>query len=236
MIGLLKTFGKGFLYVLGLPFFLVALALFGVLGLCAFIFQLIKSVIFFFTGHKFFPELKEDKELRLLKEGNNHPQEDVNSQPVSPSNDIITPLPQENNVERTAAEETINPTPVFVHKDNIEKACFTDDQPLNNLLKEEEEVLPNVELDDVPFEEETPAPVEETPLEAKEEKPTVAIFEEEPKQEETILETSEKKNDNEDELVEQLETYVPKSSTYNEIDDEDDEGDTDSGVNIDYDL
>ena len=91
MIGLLKTFGKGFLYVLGLPFFLVALALFGVLGLCAFIFQLIKSVIFFFTGHKFFPELKEDKELRLLKEGSNHPQEDVNSQPVSPSNDIITP-------------------------------------------------------------------------------------------------------------------------------------------------
>ena len=69
MVSLLKTFGKGILYVIGFPFFLAALLLFGVIGLFAFLFQLIKSIIYFFTGQKFFPELPEDKQLRLMREG-----------------------------------------------------------------------------------------------------------------------------------------------------------------------
>ena len=68
MIDLLKAFGRGVLYVLALPFFLVALALFAVIGLGDFIFQICKSIVFFFTGQKFFPELPEDRELRLRRE------------------------------------------------------------------------------------------------------------------------------------------------------------------------
>ena len=68
MVDLLKAFGRGILYVLAFPFFIVVLAVFAVIGFIAFIFQLIKSVIFFFTGQKFFPELPEDKQLRLMKE------------------------------------------------------------------------------------------------------------------------------------------------------------------------
>ena len=68
MVDLLKAFGRGIIYILCFPFFLVALAIFAVIGFIAFIFQLIKSIIFFFTGQKFFPELPEDKELRLMKE------------------------------------------------------------------------------------------------------------------------------------------------------------------------
>ena len=68
MVDLLKAFGRGILYILCFPFFLVTLAIFAVIGLLAFIFQLIKSIFYFFTGQKFFPELPEDKELRLMKE------------------------------------------------------------------------------------------------------------------------------------------------------------------------
>ena len=68
MVSLLKMFGKGILYVIGFPFFIVALLIFGVIGLFLFIFQLFKSIIYFFTGQKFFPELPEDKELRMKRE------------------------------------------------------------------------------------------------------------------------------------------------------------------------
>ena len=68
MVDLLKAFGRGIIYVICFPFFIVALAIFAVIGLLAFIFQLIKSIIFFYTGQKFFPELPEDKELRLMQE------------------------------------------------------------------------------------------------------------------------------------------------------------------------
>lgn len=68
MVSLLKTFGKGILYVIGFPFFIVALLIFGAIGVFLFIIQLFKCIIYFFTGQKFFPELPEDKELRMRQE------------------------------------------------------------------------------------------------------------------------------------------------------------------------
>ena len=84
MVDLLKAFGRGIIYVICFPFFIVALAIFAVIGLLAFIFQLIKSIIFFFTGQKFFPELPEDKELRLMQEAEEarrNPQPQTQAQP-----------------------------------------------------------------------------------------------------------------------------------------------------------
>lgn len=71
MVELLKNFGKGILYVIGFPFFLVALIFFAALGLLAFIFQVVKSILFFFTGQKFFPDLPEDKMLKAMKAAKN---------------------------------------------------------------------------------------------------------------------------------------------------------------------
>ena len=67
MVNLLKMFGKGILYILGFPFFVLALIIFGAVGIFLFLFQLIKSIFYFFSGRQFFPELPEDKELRLMK-------------------------------------------------------------------------------------------------------------------------------------------------------------------------
>ena len=201
MVNLLKTFGKGLLYVICTPFFIVALVIFGAVGLLAFIFQIFKSIIFFFTGQKFFPELAEDKELRLMKEEANKQNEPIMQ---DNSNSIISPIYE--NVQKEP-----EPAPVFIQRTQpeptIEQACFEDTSSLEDLVNDEEESLP-----EPPIEEEK---------EIKEKKHTVLETNEEPQEEE--------------ETFEELETYVPRSSTYTDADDEE-ENDTNSGVDIDYNL
>lgn len=200
MISLLKTFGKGLLYVIGAPFFLVALALFGVIGLFAFIFQIIKSVIYFFTGQSFFPELAEDKKLRLMREAaeaQNQPQENSVASPV------ITPI------QNDVLEE--QPQPVFVQRETpaptIEETVFEDTSSLEDFIEEDH--------------------VEETPIESE--------YDDEPLEEEhTVLQTNDEEETTEDDF-EELETYVPRSSTYSDASDDED-NDTSSGVDIDYNL
>lgn len=227
MVNLLKTFAKGLLYVIGLPFFLVALAIFGVIGLIAFIFQIIKSIIFFFTGQKFFPELPEDKELRLLKEG---PKE-----PVSNSEMVNEPVKEETNSVFTFLKEEPQVAPITTQSEpvmeenkpvsTIEEACF--ETPKEEVAQEE---APVVQEDD-PFAGLLNNEVEES----KQEDVVLPQEEEKPIQKETVLETASK--DDDDELMEELETYVPRSSNYGQNIDEDDDNDTDDmGVNINYDL
>ena len=216
MASLLKTFGKGILYVLGLPFFILALLIFGVLGIFAFLFQFFKSIIFFFTGQKFFPELPEDKELRLLKAGASP---SIEPEPQR-EQDIIMPYQKEAEPEPVfeLAPEEPEPEPVAT---TIEDACFKPSFEVEPEEQEPEEVIEeeiheeglNDLLDDEP---------EEDPFETN-----IPMGDEE----HTILETAEKK-ESEEELVEELETYVPRSSNY--ADDFDDE-DTDTGVDIKYD-
>ena len=196
MVSLLKTFGKGVLYVVGLPFFILALLLYAVFGLFAFLFQAIKSVVFFFTGQRFFPELPEDKELRLLKERAYQAAgaPSMEETPRQEENDIIFPFTEE---EKIQEQPTLEEKPEF---NTIEEACFNDTELDDSLVELEEE------------------PSNEEPIE-------------EDKQE-TVLQTAEPKQD-EDDLVEELETYVPRSSNYSAADEDED---TDSGVDIDYDY
>lgn len=249
MVSLLKTIGKGFLYVLGFPFFVVALALFGAIGLLAFIFQIIKSIIFFFTGHKFFPELKEDQEVRAIKEANNplrRQEEPINKPVVDNTPNIITPIVEEERVDNVPVKEEEIITREVTPTKTVEEACFVQDEPLQNLLnssneleselQKEPEIESEVEIKEEIKEEpifEAPsfiAPKEETPVEETKEN------EEQIVKEETVLDIKEKEKDD-DELVEVLETYVPKSSTYSAIEsDDDDDNDTDNGVSIDYNL
>ena len=204
MIGLLKAFGKGILYVIGAPFFVVALVLFGAIGLLAFIFQIFKSIIFFFTGQKFFPELPEDKELRLKREAAASKEEPVQEER---DDNIISPI-----FEEEIPMPEIKEAPIFIEREEtkpeptIEETVFEDTSSLEDFISDEEEEIP----------EET---VEEEPI--VEEK-------------HTILETSEEPEEEEEEF-EELETYVPRSSTYSDANDDEDNN-TDSGVDIKYDL
>lgn len=228
MVSLLKTFGKGILYVIGLPFFLVALVLFGVFGLFAFIFQLFKSIIYFFTGQKFFPDLPEDKQLKLLKEGPQaEKQEDMPMErevtPREEEKPLIYPYVQEPPREEPVPEEQILSR--MTNEETVEEACFG---------KPEEE--PATEEVEESIEE---TPVEEESCDSQEEYQEEEIVQDEEEKEsnaeEDVVETS--NDESEEEQEEGLEVYVPKSSNYNDnIFDDDEDTDDDNGVDIRFDV
>lgn len=213
MIGLLKAFGKGLLYVIGFPFFLLALAVFAIIGLFLFIYQIIRSIIYFFTGQKFFPELEEDKELRLRKEAAERGNEIID-QPVEDHQEIITPLIEERPMVSEPEESSF---------ETVEEACFKDEPSIKEEVKEEPEEAVLVSL----AREERIEPIEE---EIHEEE----IIEEDNSFEEMREDTL--KTAEEEEIIiadEELEEYIPKgSSIMSDIDEED----TSNGVDIDYDL
>ena len=155
MVDLLKAFGRGILYILCFPFFLVALAIFAVIGLLAFIFQLIKSIFYFFTGQKFFPELPEDKELRLMKEAEeakNNPQPQPQPQVNNQGQGGL--LYEETYDEDDFLEEPTPETPLPRQQTTIEEVVF------------EEEPAPEVAPSQAPVEE-TPAPQPQVQEEVK---------------------------------------------------------------------
>ena len=213
MVSLLKTFGKGVLYVVGLPFFILALVIFAIIGIFAFLYQIIISIFFFFTGRTFFPELPEDKELRLKKESanQNNAFESSMSEQLQEEPSIVSHYEEAPVKEEQPVEEK----PMF---STVEEACFEETKEEMPIEDTQEESDPFGSLLDPASEEDEPT-LEEVKLERKEE---------------TLVETAEPKLD-EDDLVEELETYVPRSSTYSANDDDDDD-DTDIGVDIDYDF
>ena len=220
MVDLLKAFGRGILYILCFPFFLVALAIFAVIGLLAFIFQLIKSIFYFFTGQKFFPELPEDKELRLMNEA-----EDAKNNPQP------QPQPQVNNQgqggllyeetydEDDFLEEPTPETPLPRQETTIEEVVF------------EEEPAPEVAPVQAPAEE-TPAPQPQVQEEAKPEPVKELIPDDHEDPLDDFLDPfGEDSKPVEEE--EELEVYKPKGTTDDTY--SIDEDDTDSGVNINFD-
>ena len=76
MASLLKSFGKGCLYILVLPVLLVILAVYAVVGVGMFIYVSIKGIILFFTGRSF-GELSEDIKARAILEGTDDTNESV---------------------------------------------------------------------------------------------------------------------------------------------------------------
>lgn len=157
MVNLLKTFGKGILYVIGLPFFIVALVIFGAIGLIAFVFQLIKSIFFFFTGQKFFPELPEDKELRLKMEQANNPYPNMNNEAEETLYQEEPVFEEEPLVRNEKVEPKYTTTP-------IEEACFKD-ETIEPSFEE-----PEVEIEETPIEDIEPEEPFDNPLDDIEEK------------------------------------------------------------------
>ena len=237
MVSLLKTFGKGILYVIGFPFFLAALLLFGVIGLFAFLFQLIKSIIYFFTGQKFFPELPEDKQLRLMREGPEEKEE------AEPEPDIVTPVSEPKLQKETAQnvypfvqepiEEPVPEEEIFrnIKSSSVEEACFQEDSHDEvELAEDEEEEQPDLSslLNDGSEEEEDVSSVDSSLKEIDEQDTSKE------EEEETLLETSVEQE--EEEEFEELETYVPGSSNYSNDVLDDDDTDDEGGVDIKYDV
>lgn len=220
MVDLLKAFGRGILYILCFPFFLVALAIFAVIGLLAFIFQLIKSIFYFFTGQKFFPELPEDKELRLMKEAEeakNNPQPQPQPQVNNQGQGGL--LYEETYDEDDFLEEPTPETPLPRQQTTIEEVVF------------EEEPTPEVAPIQAPVEE-TPAPQPQVQEEVKPEPVKELIPDDHEDPLDDFLDPFGEDNKPVEE-EEELEVYRPKGTTDDTY--SIDEDDTDSGVNINFD-
>ena len=223
MVDLLKAFGRGILYVILCPFFLVVLALFAVIGLLAFIFQLFKSIFYFFTGQKFFPELPEDKELRLKREAEEaarNPQPQPQAQPLAkPQNNLVFEemLDENDFVEEPAPIVTPISRPA---PQSVEQACF------------QEEVKPAPAPQPAPAPAPAPRMPEPEPEPVKEE-----LISDKDADDAPLSDFLDPFNDEpvmRDESNEILEVYKPKGN--NDYADADDyEDDTDSGVNIKFD-
>ena len=231
MVNLLKTFGKGILYIIGFPFFVVALLIFGVIGIFLFIFHLFKSIIFFFTGQKFFPELPEDKELRLKQEAAYaaaHPEETIIYQdPSLQENSDPVPPPM---IEQVAfSEEPEYEKPIYQEP----KYRPLYEEPTYNEPKVEEPVpAQEPEQSIEPEVQEKDAELEEASFEQPEEEEDVLsqLTRDEPEQ--SIDTSSEEKSEEPED--EELEQYVPKGSTY--LDDIEEDDASTGGVDIDYDV
>ena len=209
MIKLLKTFGRGILYVIGFPFFVVTLLIFAVIGVFLFLYQIVKSITDFFTGRKFFPELPEDRELRMKMEAAEAASQPQNQVVNQSNDDIIIPLIEEEIVKK---EEPV------VKETTIEEAVFLE-TPKQEVVEEKVE---EPEEDDV-----FKSLLINEPLQREEPQDTIDIVEE---REIKTAPTKEIVVEDDD-----LEEYIPGGSSYSE-DIDDDEEDTKGGVRIDFDL
>lgn len=227
MVNLLKTFGKGILYIIGFPFFVVALLIFGVIGIFLFIFHLIKSIIYFFTGQKFFPELPEDKQLRLKQEATYaaaHPENTIIEQDQMVQENIESPM-----IEQVAfSEEPAYEKPIYQepkYRPLYEEPLYSEPKLEEPLPKQEPEIEePKVEeeaplLDEATFEQEEND--EDVLSELTRDEPEHSI--------DTSIEEKEEPVDDEP-----LEEYVPRGSTY--LDDVEEDDASTGGVDIDYDV
>ena len=227
MVSLLKTFGKGVLYVIGLPFFILALLLFAIYGLGAFLFQAIKSIIYFFTGQKFFPELPEDKQLRLKQEAAYaaaHPENTIFEQDPMVQENIESPM-----IEQVAfSEEPAYEKPIYQepkYRPLYEEPLFNEPKLEEPLPKQEPEI------EEPKVEEEAPL-LEEATFEQEENDEDVLseLTRDEPEHSiDTSIEEKEEPVDDEP-----LEEYVPRGSTY--LDDVEEDDASTGGVDIDYDV
>ena len=69
MMRFFKTFGKGILYFIGLPFLIVFLVLYGIYLFGIFLYYFLKMIIYFFKGKKFnLKDEMDDKALYILKQ------------------------------------------------------------------------------------------------------------------------------------------------------------------------
>ena len=227
MVDLLKAFGRGIIYVLCFPFFVVALAIFAVIGLLAFLFQLIKSIIFFFTGQKFFPELPEDKELRLMQEAEEakrNPQPQTQTQqpvntPVQGGLLFEETYDENDFLEEPAPETAPQPQPT-----TIEEAVFLEEPKAAPLPASNPEPAPEQ------------APVSQPQaqqMNRPEPEPSQGLLNED--DDDSLGEfldpfDAEKEQAEEEEL----EIYQPKGTNDDIYQIDDEEEDTDSGVNINY--
>lgn len=232
MVELVKNIGKGFLYIIALPFFLIVLSITAVLGLFILLYMFVKSIFLFFTGRSLSDELPEDRKVREIKEGKIRKE--------STPEHVVIETDKQENIEIIAKSEK---------EQKIEDAVFKNVVPEDDSKDEPEEIVfeeLNREEPQIsePIEEETNKEVEPIQIEKEEDK-ILDNFVNEPMKEETKIEEIQTDNSfiNNDNIVAEeikIGDYGHNSAdsrivedTYNPEEEEEDNGVTISFGDID---
>lgn len=158
MVSIFKGVGKGLLYIVGLPFFLLVLSLAAIYGVFLLIYTFIKSIFLFFTGRSLNDELPEDTKAREIKEGKNNRRPTTTVVNDDRNDDMIvssTPHP-----DVPPVSPIVSPVPKEERPLTIEEAVFGSTTPVENNIEEpEEEIIEEDEPD--PIVNETNNPIEE---------------------------------------------------------------------------
>ena len=222
MLGLFKKIGKILLYIIEVPIFIVALALFAVVGLIGIIILFIKSIVLFFTGRSLYDDLPEDKKAKEIIQKSSptyvaSSQAPVNNTQVAPNPTPIYQQPRPvNNGQNTQVSQT---------QGNIESFVFEDE---NNVPKQEIRIEEN-EQEYPRFEENSPKIHQDNGVSSSEIDDSFEM-EQEPDNESNIsIEDMNEPTEQEEEI----ERYVPKSDMFRDINDI--KSDDDSGIEIAFD-
>ena len=208
MVGLLKGLGKGILYILAFPFFILAIALYGVYGLLLFLYTLVKMIFYFFTGKSVFADLPEDRMAKAILTPKPAMSEVANS-PIN-NNEPVPPVTQSVPIQNVAPAAPIHsevPSPEEINAD-----LLNDD--LKDLHPIQEEVQPIQEE------------IEEVQEEIQDQ-----IVEPEPQIQEQEQNELDFNDPFEPKTEEPLEKYEPKGSTFDGMNDGDSHS-SNSGVKI----
>lgn len=174
MLNFFKSFGKGILYVLVLPVLLVILGLYAIFALFGFIYLSIKSIILFFTGRSLFDDLPEDKKAKAIIKANTINPDDYVAEGDMP---YVEEKKEEPIIEQTRApfiaEPSANEDPFYVpeylrpkQESKVETTIQEEDE--EETINENDFLFEKVEREEI-----NENPVEETPIEVKEEKENI---------------------------------------------------------------
>lgn len=144
MASFFKSFGKGILYLLVLPFLVVILAVYGVVGLLVFVFMAFKGLILFFTGRSLFDDLPEDKKAK-----------EILAAKARPTASMTLDATKEENIEEQQVDKSIynNPeqnedmsedpfyVPEYLKNPSVDVEENKEEEPVTDNADEEESLL-----------------------------------------------------------------------------------------------
>lgn len=140
MLNFFKIFGKGILYIIGLPFILAFLLLYSVYCLVMFIYMAFKNIVIFFSGGTPNGDMKEDieaKKILLARQEKENAVNDLllrayNSQPINqPQQNVFNQQPNINN-QPTANEMNNVETPLDNNESDIQQPEINEQKEDNN--------------------------------------------------------------------------------------------------------
>lgn len=142
---LLKNIGKGLLYIIIAPLFIVTVCVIGVFGIFGLIFLFFKSIYLFFTGRSLNDDLPEDKAAKEVRNGRNPSEKPVQEEIHIQENIVVEPIKEEPQPEvkpATIEEAVFGETIIEEEKpSDIQEGLFIEEPKEEQIIEKEDDIL-----------------------------------------------------------------------------------------------